>query len=125
MKREDKQIDKLTRRLMEGTTEKPSAELMNRIMKQVVKEQHTVRKAHNFSRPVVAWMVGGLLAYFLLAGGLGYLLLSQPSAAEDVSLLLKEMSPFVAALTGGASLFFFCAQLDNWLRWKRHDAAGK
>ncbi len=120
MKRDDKQIDKLTRKLMEGSVEKPSSELLARVMKQVAKEQADSRKSYNLSRPVITWMVAVLVAYFLFALGMGYLLLAPSEPTAETSQLVKGLFTLIVALSVGASFFFCCAQLDNWMRWKEH-----
>lgn len=120
MKTTDEQLDKLTRKLMEGTVEKPSAALIGKVLAKVEKERQTVGTVSILSsRPVVVWMTVGLFVYFILTGALGYLFLCSSGSTDDIVSPLNVIFPFATLIISGVSIFFFCTQLDNWLRWKR------
>lgn len=115
MNTEDKEIDKLTRKLMEGTTEQPSPSLNSRIMALIMREKPQLRICHMRNIPSTQIIVVALLAYMLLLVG-GMNLFQTYQHTEVISHSLKQMFPLILTGAGGISFLFFFTQLDNWLR---------
>lgn len=111
-------LDNLTRSLLEGTAEKPSASLNLRIM-ELIRKESCLRKAK--SQPDgIRGLLTGFAIYFLTLAviiGLGY--------THDATSLTKIFETFprlrLFLLTAGSSamFFFFFTQLNNYLLWKK------
>lgn len=115
MNAEDKEIDKLTRKLMDGTAEQPSPSLNSRIMALIMREKPQLRICHMRNIPSVQIIVVVFIVYMLLLVG-GMNLLSGYQQTEAMSHSLKHMFPLILTGAGGISFFFFFTQLDNWLK---------
>ena len=88
MNMNEKDIDHLTRKLMRGTAEQPSASLNSRIMALIIQEKKRVYK------------------YYI----------KKPGGAETVLGSLRAYFPIVLTIASGISCFFLFTQLDNWLK---------
>lgn len=115
MNTEDKEIDVLTRKLMEGTTEEPSPSLNSRIMALIMREKHQLRICYIRNIPSVQIILVAFMVYMLLLVG-GMNLFKEYQQTEAMSHFMKQMFPLILTAAGGISFFFFFAQLDNWLR---------
>lgn len=118
MKYEEKEIDRLTRRLMDEVTEVPSFSLNSRIMERIRRDRVAMRRTAVSHQP--SWkgimgtiMVGCLLVALPLFQSLGML-----SSGGESSLLAELMPYFPLFLTvaGSLSLLFLVSQLDQHLR---------
>jgi hypothetical protein len=115
---EDKNIDQLTRNLMQGAIEKPSASLMGRIMLRVMKENPSIRKVKVKKNFVFQWMLGGMIAYVVLGVIALIFWLSNPESTTQIENTLKDVFPLVTFFVGIILMFLFFAQLDKWLGQK-------
>mgnify|MGYP003232818854 CR=1 FL=1 len=111
MNMNEKDIDHLTRKLMRGTAEQPSASLNSRIMALIIQEKKRVYKYYIKKRftPV------GIFSMLVLVGIL-YLVKLSPGGAETVLGSLRAYFPIVLTIASGISCFFLFTQLDNWLK---------
>jgi len=116
---EDK-INKLTRDLMQGTAEQPSASLMSRIMNSIMREKNVVRKAYIKKMPSLTWLLGGLFVYLLVVAGILFSFKFNAENKIEITPMFWDIFPLILTITGGISCFFFFSQLDNWLRKKEH-----
>lgn len=115
MNTKEKEIDTLTRRLMQGTAEQPSSSLNARIMALIGKRRRHPAEMYVGRAPSVGLILVCLWGYLLLVAA-GAFCLRGPS---DVSVAgvgsIRQLFPAVLTV-GGAGFFFFCfAQLDTWL----------
>ena len=108
MNMNEKDIDHLTRKLMRGTAEQPSASLNSRI-KRVYK--YYIKKRFT---PVGIFSI--FVAYMLVLVGILYLVKLSPGGAETVLGSLRAYFPIVLTIASGISCFFLFTQLDNWLK---------
>lgn len=115
MKNEKKDINKLTRGLMEGTAQTPSPGLLGKIMERVMQEKKAIQKNYFRKLPSPGVLFGILLIYMLVVAGISYLFLSQPEATGAIKQKLKDYFPIFFTVATGISFFFFFTQLDNWL----------
>ena len=107
MNMNEKDIDHLTRKLMRGTAEQPSASLNSRIMALIMQEKKRVTPVGIFSM---------FVAYMLVLVGILYLVKLSPGGAETVLGSLRAYFPIVLTIASGISCFFLFTQLDNWLK---------
>ena len=122
---DDKQIDKLTRDLMKGATEKPSTSLMGRIMVRVMQEHQATRRIQVTKSPVLKWIFGGLFVYIILALCSFNLFLAEPTAVMATVQIITTYFPVIITFIVSISLFIIFAQLDNWLRINKDFKASK
>ena len=99
---ENKDLDRLTRRLMEGTAERPSASLNTRIMA-LIRQQQAAKIAFVPNMPSIASWLGWFLVYLLLAAGAFYYMYVNKLTMR---VILEEMTPYL-------SLVLTCALADR------------
>lgn len=91
---ENKDIDQLTRRLMEGTAERPSASLNTRIMA-LIRRQQASKVAFVPNMPSLTSWLGWFLVYIALAGGVFYYIYVNKLT---VGTILEEMTPYLSLI---------------------------
>lgn len=89
---ENKDLDRLTRRLMEGTAERPSASLNTRIMA-LIRQQQASKIAFVPNMPSTASWLGWFLVYLVLAAGAFYYMHTNKLT---VRIILEEMTPYLS-----------------------------
>lgn len=112
-------IDSLTRSLLEGTAERPSASLNLRIM-ELVRKERRIQKAKVPSDGIRGLVIGFAIYFLVVAAlfGLGY--------AQDITTLAAlfetypRLQPCLLTVGSSAMLFFFFTQLNNYLLWKKN-----
>lgn len=121
MKKDETQIDKLTRDLMQGTALAPSSSLMDRIMGRVMNEKKASQKGYLGKMPSLGTLLGGLAVYLLIIAGIFYLLKTDPGAGSSVLEGIKNIFPLLLTVGTGISFFFLFTQLDNWMKSKEQE----
>ena len=116
MNMNEKDIDHLTRKLMRGTAEQPSASLNSRIMALIIQEKKRVYKYYIKKRFTPVGIFSIFVAYMLVLVGILYLVKLSPGGAETVLGSLRAYFPIVLTIASGISCFFLFTQLDNWLK---------
>lgn len=112
---ENKDLDRLTRRLMEGTAERPSASLNTRIMA-LIRQQQTAKIAFVPNMPSTASWLGWFLVYLLLAAGAFYYMYANKLTMR---VILEEMIPYLSlVLTCALAVPLYIAGV--WLDRKRN-----
>lgn len=112
---ENKDLDRLTRRLMEGTAERPSASLNTRIMA-LIRQQQTAKIAFVPNMPSTASWLGWFLVYLLLAAGAFYYMYANKLTMR---VILEEMTPYLSlVLTCALAVPLYIAGV--WLDRKRN-----
>lgn len=89
---ENKDLDRLTRRLMAGTAERPSASLNTRIMA-LIRQQQAAKIAFVPNMPSTASWLGWFLVYLVLAAGAFYYMHTNKLT---VRIILEEMTPYLS-----------------------------
>lgn len=89
---ENKDLDRLTRRLMEGTAERPSASLNTRIMA-LIRQQQASKIAFVPNMPSTASWLGWFLVYLVFAAGTFYYLYTNKLTMR---VILEEMTPYLS-----------------------------
>ncbi len=112
---DEKDIDCLTRELMRGTAEQPSASLNSRIMALIMRKKKRVYKYYAKRWLTPAGIFVMFLAYMLILVGILYLFKSF-GGKETVLDSLRVYFPVILTIVSGISCFFLFIQLDNWLR---------
>lgn len=119
MKTTDESIDKLTRSLMENTAEQPSVSLNARIMALIMGEKRAAfKKCYIKKLPSPFAIFIGFAAYMMLIAGGASLFMKQAAGGDELIQSIKHFFPLLLTVGSGVSIFFFFAQLDNWLRVK-------
>ena len=116
MNMNEKDIDHLTRKLMRGTAEQPSASLNSRIMALIIQEKKRVYKYYIKKRFTPVGIFSIFVAYMLVLVGILYLVKLSPGGAETVLGSLRAYFTIVLTIASGISCFFLFTQLDNWLK---------
>ena len=112
---ENKDLDRLTRRLMEGTAERPSASLNTRIMA-LIRQQQTAKIAFVPNMPSTASWLGWFLVYLLLAAGAFYYMYANKLTMR---VILEEMTTYLSlVLTCALAVPLYIAGV--WLDRKRN-----
>ena len=112
MNMNEKDIDHLTRKLMRGTAEQPSASLNSRIMALIIQEKKRVYKYYIKKRFTPVGIFRIFVSYMLVLVGILYLVKLSQSGEEKV----LPYFPIVLTIASGISCFFLFTQLDNWLK---------
>ncbi|WP_297903605.1 hypothetical protein [uncultured Parabacteroides sp.] len=112
----EREIDHLTRELMRGTTEQPSASLNSRIMALIMQEKKRVYRYYIKRRFTPAGILGMFVAYMFVLVGILYLVRLSPGGIETVLGSLRAYFSIVLTVASGISCFFLFTQLDNWLK---------
>lgn len=125
MKRNEQEMDKLTRSLMQDATEQPSADLNSRIMA-MIRKSAQARKVFAMNKPVsVGQLVGVLAVYLLVIIGGAALLQNQLSDVSQAVGFLKDYFPLILTVGGGISFFIFFGYLDSYLYRRGHASSDK
>lgn len=112
---ENKDLDRLTRRLMEGTAERPSASLNTRIMA-LIRQQQAAKIAFVPNMPSTASWLGWFLVYLVLAAGAFYYMYANKLTMRFI---LEEMTPYLSlVLTCALAVPLYIAGV--WLDRKRN-----
>lgn len=112
---ENKDLDRLTRRLMEGTAERPSASLNTRIMA-LIRQQQAAKIAFVPNMPSTASWLGWFLVYLVLAAGAFYYMYANKLTMR---VILEEMTPYLSlVLTCSLAVPLYIAGV--WLDRKRN-----
>lgn len=111
----EKEIDSLTRNLMQQTFEQPSLSLNARIMARIMKEKRQVYQYYIQRLPSPSTILIAVAAYAAIMVGLFYFFFLHAGAEMEITDSLKKYFPLVLTLAGCVSLFFCFTQLDNWL----------
>lgn len=112
---ENKDLDRLTRRLMEGTAERPSASLNTRIMA-LIRQQQAAKIAFVPNMPSTASWLGWFLVYLLLAAGAFYYMYANKLTMR---VILEEMTHYLSlVLTCALAVPLYIAGV--WLDRKRN-----
>lgn len=112
---ENKDLDRLTRRLMEGTAERPSASLNTRIMA-LIRQQQAAKIAFVPNMPSTASWLGWFLVYLVLAAGAFYYMYANKLTMR---VILEEMTPYQSlVLTCALAVPLYIAGV--WLDRKRN-----
>lgn len=124
MEKKDQEADRIIRKLMKETVEKPPADMNSRIIG-VLRENAREKRSYSFDK---IWSPGLLSGLFVvcLCFVAGILLLFNDSAVRYVSeslLLLKEYFPVFLTIGAGISFFILFAQLDEWLKQRKHNTS--
>ena len=106
MNMNEKDIDHLTRKLMRGTAEQPSASLNSRIMALIIQEKKRVYKYYIKKRFTPVGIFSIFVAYMLVLVGILYLVKLSPGGAETVLGSLRAYFPIVLTIASGISCFF-------------------
>ena len=93
MNMNEKDIDHLTRKLMRGTAEQPSASLNSRIMALIIQEKKRVYKYYIKKRFTPVGIFSIFVAYMLVLVGILYLVKLSPGGAETVLGSLRAYFP--------------------------------
>lgn len=112
-------IDSLTRSLLEGTAERPSASLNMRIM-ELVRRERRFRKEKVQSDGIRGLLIGFGIYFVVIAIGcaLGY--------SQEITTLsgffeaYPRLLPCLLTVGSSAIFFFFFTQLNNYLLWKKN-----
>ena len=113
MNMNEKDIDHLTRKLMRGTAEQPSASLNSRIMALIIQEKKRVYKYYIKKRFTPVGIFSIFVAYMLVLVGILYLVKLSPGGAETVLGSLRAYFPIVLTIASGISCFFLFTQLER------------
>lgn len=111
----EREIDSLTRNLMQHTFEQPSLSLNARIMARIMKEKRQVYQYYIRKLPSPSVILTVVIAYAAVMVGLFYFVFMHAGIETEISHSLKKYFPLLVTLSGGVSLFFCFTQLDNWL----------
>lgn len=124
----DKELDKLTRSLLEEGLETPSPDLGLRIMDRIMQEaplavpetgemQQAVRKV-KMKSSLNPFAILGFLILYLVVGGLLFVLLTrQPGGASHALDGLKDKLPFILTMAAVVGSLVFYSTLDRILLW--------
>lgn len=115
MDTKEKEIDKLTRRLMQGTAEQPSSSLNARIMALIGKTRRRPAEMYVGRAPSVGLILVCLVCYLLLVAVGAFCLLGPSDISVEGIGSIRKLFPVVLTVGGGGFLFFCLAQLDTWL----------
>lgn len=116
MNMNEKDIDLLTRKLMQGTAEQPSTSLNSRIMALIMREKKRVYKYSVKKQFTPAGIFGMFVAYMLVLAGIMHWVRLSPEGLETVWGFLHGYFPIILTVVSGVSYFFLFTQLDNWLK---------
>ena len=97
MNMNEKDIDHLTRKLMRGTAEQPSASLNSRIMALIIQEKKRVYKYYIKKRFTPVGIFSIFVAYMLVLVGILYLVKLSPGGTETVLGSLRAYFPIAFA----------------------------
>lgn len=115
MNTNEKDIDDLTRRLMQNTFEQPSFSLNARIMARIMKEKRQIYTYYMRKLPSLNTILILIGVYVLVVGGLFYTLFSHAGSETDLEPALHQYFPVAFTVIACLSFFFFFTQLDKWL----------
>ncbi|WP_102407098.1 hypothetical protein [Parabacteroides bouchesdurhonensis] len=119
MNTSEEHIDKLTKKLMNGTFEQPSPSLNTRIMALIMGEKRSlIRKCYIKRMPSLSMVIGCFVVYMMLIAGVASLFMKQSETMSNLLEGLKNIFPMLLTIGTCVSLFFFFTQLDNWLNTK-------
>ncbi|MDH6307021.1 putative integral membrane protein [Parabacteroides sp. PF5-5] len=112
-------LDHLTRDLLQSGMIKPSHDLSQRIMAQIMKEaevgeKHPV-KVYMKSFSSAPWIIIAILVYVLLAACFFYLLMKKPESAASAFLAIKSHLPYILTVLAMCSAIPFFSVLDRVL----------
>jgi len=115
MNTDDKQIEQMTKALMQGSAEKLPSSLMGSILMRVAQENRKVKRIKVEANHTVRWIVTGLLVYLVIVSVMLSGFYSDPEFGKNAGLFLKRGFPLIITVCGSISMFFFFAQLDKLL----------
>lgn len=115
MNTNEKDLDDLTRRLMQNTFEQPSFSLNARIMARIMKEKRQVYTYYIHRLPSLGTILAILGGYLLITGGVFcYLFIfGGPGIASHP--VFHRYFPVAFTVIASLSFFFLFTQLDKWL----------
>lgn len=117
MKRNEQDIDRLSRALMQESIEKPSSELNSRIMA-FIKQSVPQKKAFDIKKPTSAshLFLCFVIYMLLLTGGVKLLFQTQDKQLTELTSSLMEILPIFLTVAGGIAFFVLFVLLDKWLQ---------
>lgn len=115
MNTNEKDIDDLTRRLMQNTFEQPSFSLNARIMARIMKEKRQIYTYYMRKLPSLNTILVLIGVYVLVVGGVFYTLFIHAGPEADLEPALHQYFPVAFTVIACLSFFFFFTQLDKWL----------
>lgn len=118
MNTKDKDIDQLTRKLMQESIEQPSSSLSFRIMEMIRQEMKETKVYYVNKTPSASSILVGLLIYLAFIAIVVYSLQSNPELTSHVMDSVKDSFPMMLTIGSGISFFFLFGELDKWLRSK-------
>ena len=125
MSTNEKEIDRLTRELLEGTAERPSASLNDRIMGLIFQERRKRSVAYVRRGLTPLGVFGLFLAYALVCGGILWLMGNTAGSVARVTGAMRAYFPLLVAAASAIACFFLFTQVDNWLRWAEKKKKGE
>lgn len=108
------EIDKLTRKLMESTAERPSSRLNECIMRLIWKEK-SLRKRIVYveSLPRIGAIAWGVVFYLLLVLFLFFYFRGESVTLEGLWALLRPYAPLVILVSGAIPLYLMGVWIDK------------
>lgn len=111
MNTKEKEIDRLTRALMEDVIETPAPSLNTRVMARLRKEKRASVKP----LPSFTWLIG-LCVVYLILGIVCIVLFKTEGGSLSYMEVFKRFFPLFLAIAAPVSFFFFLTLLDLRLR---------
>ena len=116
MKRNEEEIDQLTRSLMQETVLKPSSTLNSRIMTQL-QMRVAQKNAVSIRKPLSPGLLFALFLVYILAIIAGVVLFRfHGETLSGLLTVLQVTFPILLTIVGGASFFILFSILDVWLQ---------
>lgn len=116
MKRNENEIDQLTRSLMQETVLKPSSTLNSRIMTQL-QMRVAQKNAVSIRKPLSPGLLFALFLVYILAIIAGVVLFRfHGETLSGLLTVLQVTFPILLTIVGGASFFILFSILDVWLQ---------
>ncbi len=116
MKRNENEIDQLTRSLMQETVLKPSSTLNSRIMTQL-QMRVAQKNAVSIRKPLSPGLLFALFLVYILAIIAGVVLFRfYGETLSGLLTVLQVTFPILLTIVGGASFFILFSILDVWLQ---------
>lgn len=109
-------IDRLTRGLMQGTTEQPSPSLNSCIMAMIMREKRRVFKYYVKKRFTPTGIFAMCVVYMLIVVGVLFMAKAHMGETAAISVALRHFFPVLLTVASGISCFFLFTQVDNWMR---------
>lgn len=116
MKRNENEIDLLTRGLMRDTAESPSPSLNSRIMAMIMQEKKRVFTYYVKARLTPVGIFAIFMAYMLIVVGILFVGKTYIGGNAAVHTVMRNAFPVMLTVASAVSFFFLFTQLDNWMK---------